>query len=397
MVLSVTLGVKTQMKTVDVVIIGAGSVGTPLAYHLADKGLKVGVLDRLSSVGRGENKAAIGGVRATHSDPAKISIGKLSLEFFRRMKPEFGQDVDYLEGGYLFPAYNQEIEEKLKSVLIKQKQFGLHIDWISPDRIAELVPGISREGLLGGTFSPQDGNLSPLKLAGAFYRMARQKGAEFHFDTEVTGFTSHQGKVTIVHTSKGDFQAKYVVNAAGGYAREIGQMLGTELAVFPDSHEAGVTEPVARFFSPMVVDIRSTEEADNYYFYQNEEGAVIFCLTPRPKRVGTDTRCTSTFLPLVVSRMLRIYPRLKHLKIRRTWCGLYPMTPDQSPLVGFDSTLENVYHVVGMCGQGLMLGPGLAMVVSDVLASQRTVDQKLRDILTSLSPTREFTSSELLK
>ena len=254
------------MKNYDVIVIGAGSVGLPAAYSLAKKGLSVAVVEKLPSVGQGENKAAIGGIRATHSDPAKIKIGKASLGFIRRLKPEFGQDVDYVEGGYLFPSYQPEIGDSLKKLLATQKQAGLNIDWISPEDVQEIAPGIKREGLLGGTFSPNDGHLSSLKLAGAFYRMALHEGVNFLFNTEVVGFEQKKRRVTAVKTSRGSLGTSWVVNAAGAYGRDIGLMVGTELPVYPDSHEAGVTEPVKPFLEPMIVDIEPDEHSETTTF-----------------------------------------------------------------------------------------------------------------------------------
>ncbi|HHT43103.1 MAG TPA: FAD-binding oxidoreductase [Firmicutes bacterium] len=381
------------MKNYDVVIIGAGSVGLPLAHSLAAKGVSVGVVEQLSSPGQGQNKAAIGGIRATHSDRAKIHIGKESLDFIRRLEPEFGQDVDYVEGGYLFPAYDEKIAQGLKALLPIQKSYGLNIDWIGPEEVQDIVPGIRCEGLLGGTFSPEDGHLSSLKLAGAFYRLARQAGAEFHFETTVTGFEMEGGKVQAVLTDKGRIGCAAVVNAAGGYGREIGLMVGADLPVYPDSHEAGVTEPIQPLFNPMLVDIAPDAHSDNYYFYQAKEGAVVFCITPRPKRMGTDRRSTSEFLPMVIPRMLNLYPRLRNIRVRRVWRGLYPMTPDGKPIVGFDRGVEGVFHAVGMCGQGLMLGPGLAEIIAAALVD----GEQAADVFEDLSPYRDFSGEELLK
>lgn len=381
------------MKTYDVVIIGAGSVGLPLAHSLGARGLSVVVVEKLSSVGQGQNKAAIGGIRATHSDRAKICIGNASLDFIRRLKPEFGQDVDYLEGGYLFPAYDVNIATNLKNLLPTQQSFGLNINWIEPEEVRERVPGIKAEGLLGGTFSPNDGHLSSLKLGGAFYRLARQAGVEFLFETEVVGFEVEKGKVRAVLTNRGKINTGQVVNAAGGFGREVGLMVGTDLPVYPDSHEAGITEPVQPFFQPMIVDIQPDEHSDNYYFYQNVAGGVVFCITPRPKRMGTDRRSTSEFLPMVIPRMLNLYPRLRNLKVRRVWRGLYPMTPDGKPIVGFDRDVEGFFHAIGMCGQGLMLGPGLAEMITLAIAEGKEEPEVFED----LSPYRDFSGEELLK
>lgn len=130
-----------------VVIIGAGCVGLPLSYYLARKGLKVRVFDREPSPGRGENRAAIGGMRATHSHLAKIKICLLSLELIRNIREEHGIEVDWVQGGYLFPAYDQEKESTSRNLLAVQRQFGLEIDWIGPVEGEELVPGINSHGL----------------------------------------------------------------------------------------------------------------------------------------------------------------------------------------------------------------------------------------------------------
>ena len=109
------------------------------------------------------------------------------------------------------------------------------------------------------------------------------------------------------------------------------------MPVIPDSHEGAITEPVQPFFTTMVVDLRPAPGSKNYYFYQNQHGQVVFCITPDPPIVGMDMRETSVFLPQVCSRMVRLLPRLKNLRVRRVWRGLYPMTPDGSPIVGCQS------------------------------------------------------------
>ena len=87
-------------KRFDVIVIGAGSVGAPTAYFLSELGLKVLVLDELASSGQGQNKSAIGGIRATHSDPAKIQVCLQSLKIFSDWKRKIGTDIGWKEGGY---------------------------------------------------------------------------------------------------------------------------------------------------------------------------------------------------------------------------------------------------------------------------------------------------------
>ena len=392
---------KMSIPSYDVIIIGAGSVGTPLAWQLAEAGLKTLVIDRFASVGQGSNKAAIGGIRATHSDIAKIRICLKSIEIFSTWKETYGDEIGWLQGGYAFVAYREQEEKTLKDLLVIQKQFGLDIDWYDRQEYLKIIPSLNPEGLIGGTFSPGDGSASPMLSALAFERRARQLGAEFHYRETVTAIRQENGRVHGVVTDQGQYAAPLVVNAAGGWAKEVAAMVGIEVPVQPDSHEGGITEPVAPFLRPMVVDIRPLEPTPemagsaNYYFYQHHTGQIIFCITPNPPILGTDTRETSIFLPQVSRRMINLMPRLRNIRVRRTWRGLYPMTPDGSPIVGEVEGVQGYLNAVGMCGQGFMLGPGLAIYLRKLITQD--VDEETQEILDKLSLYRKFAKAEKLK
>jgi sarcosine oxidase subunit beta len=382
------------VKKYDVLVVGAGSIGVPLAYYCAARSLKVGVIEREDSWGRGQNRAAIGGIRATHSDPAKIKICQESLRIAASFQEEYGVDIGWRQGGYLFVAYDEQRERAFRELLVVQKASGLDIDWIDAARVAELSPGIKAEGLRGGTFSPGDGYASPLITNTAFHRLAIESGVEFMFGEEAIGFDMEGAKVRRLRTDKEVYEAALFVDAAGAKAAEIAALAGAEISVHPDSHEGGVTEPVARFMEPMLVDIRPDGESGNYYFYQAETGQVVFCITPKPQAWGTDTDNSSGFLPLCVRRMLELYPRLRNLKVRRTWRGLYPMTPDGLPLVGYTHEAENLLLAAGMCGQGFMIGPGLGRILAKVIAEGT---KEYDFIFDELTPYRKFEGMELLK
>lgn len=382
--------------TYDVIIIGAGSIGTPTALAMAQAGLRVLVLDRAPSPGQGSQKAAIGGVRATHSDPAKIKLCRRSLEIFSTWKETHGQDIEWTTGGYTFVAYAKREADTLKNLLAVQHHYGLHIDWLGANALCELVPSLNPDGLLGGTFSPEDGHCSTLLAGHAFYEMAKRAGATFRFSELVTEIPQNGNRVTGVVTERMTYAAPVVVNAAGAWAGDIDALVGASHPVMPDSHEAGITEPVAPFLKPMVVDIRPACGLSNCYFYQLATGQVVFCLTPDPPIVGFDRRETSTFLPLIAQRMVTLMPALASLRIRRTWRGLYPMTPDGAPIVGRSPTAEGYLLAIGMCGQGFMLGPGVGELLTR-LVTEAAPSASDTEILTSLSPSRQFSGQEALK
>jgi len=383
------------MSNHDVIVVGAGSVGVPVALSLAEMGVKTLVLDKNPSPGQGENKKAIGGIRATHSDPGKILTCLMSLEVFSTWQERHGDDIEWLKGGYTFPVYRESEEKALKGILPIQRKYGLNIDFVSPDKIQEVVPGINMEGLRGGTFSPEDGSASPLRAVNAFYRRAKSLGAVFRFKEEVEQIVVREGKVHGVKARSGTYSAPVVVDAAGPFSKAVCETAGVHIPVTPDSHEAAITEPVKSFFTTMVVDLRPGPDSKNYYFYQNSLGQIVFCITPEPLIVGSDRRETSVFLTQVGARMVRLLPRLKNLRVRRMWRGLYPMTPDGSPLVGWNTQVQGLLHATGMCGQGFMLGPGVGQVVARMITG-KTMDQD-KIILQGFDPYRKFGGQETLK
>lgn len=382
-------------KTYDVIIIGAGSIGVPTAVSLSEKGKKVLVLEEFAGPGQGNNKKAIGGVRATHSDYGKLSVCKRSIEIFSTWKEKHNYDIGWRSNGYSYPAWNDKDSETLQAMVRSLQAMGLNIMWVPAEEYNKLVPGIKMEGLKGSTFSPEDGSCSPLLAMSAFHKRASELGAEFHFNEKVVEFELENNKVVSVVTDKAKYSCSEVINAAGNNAREIGKKVGLDLPVFPDNHEAGITEPVKRFFEPMVIDMRKAPGSANYYFYQNHEGQVVFCITPDPPIVGVDNLSTSEFLPLVTKRMLDIYPRLKYLKLRRTWRGQYPMTPDGFPIVGRTKEIPNFINAVGMCGQGFMLGPGLGELLTKIVLKEVTPDDEKQ--LKSFDLYREFSGMEAFK
>jgi sarcosine oxidase subunit beta len=379
----------------DAIIIGAGSVGVPAAMNLSGKGLKVLVLDSSASVGQGSNKHAIGGIRATHSDPAKIRLCMRSIEIFSTWSKLFGDDIEWYKGGYVFVAYRDREEKILKELLAVQKSYGLNIDWLDPGQLMDCVPDLNPDGLLGGTYSPDDGSASPLLSIHAFYRQALRQGAEFRFNEPVTEMIARSGKILAVRTPNGIYGADVVINAAGAWAGQVSHLAGVEIPIRPDSHESAISEPVSRFINPMVVDIRPDTGSSNFYFYQHITGQIMFCITPSPIIWGFDTRETSSFLPMIARRMIEVMPRLQNIRVRRTWRGLYPMTPDGFPIVGWSKEVEGYLLSAGTCGQGYMLGPGLGELLARLVCHETLEGDQ--EMLEFFSPYRNFSGQEKLK
>jgi sarcosine oxidase subunit beta len=374
----------------DVIVVGAGSVGNPTAYFLSKEGLRVLVLEELSASGQGQNKAAIGGVRATHSDPAKIRLCQSSLEIFSAWKGATGTDIGWKKGGYCFPAYDEKVEATLRGLLPVQKRYRLNIDWLDAPGIANVVTGINPNGLRGGTFSPDDGQVSPLRASESFTNEAVRQHAVYRYGETAESLLLEGNAVVGVRTNRGEHRAPVVVNASGVHASRLCATAGLEIPILPDSHEAGISAPVREFLGPLVVDLRPGPEGKtiNFYFGQDSDGQIIFCYTPKTPISGENRTSTYEFMPIIAARLVEVIPRLKNLTIRRVWRGLYPMTPDGIPIVGWAPKVSGLLLAVGMCGQGFMLGPGVGKSLASVVARGRPeIDP---EVFALLSPARDF-------
>ena len=145
-------------KGYDAIVVGAGSVGLPTAFYLAQAGLKPLVIDQFASPGQGSNKAAIGGIRATHSAPSKIRLCLESIAILSTWQETHGDDIHWHQGGYSFVAYREREERTLRDLIAIQRAHGLNIDWLDRNDFLEVILDLNPDGLIGGTYSPEDGS-----------------------------------------------------------------------------------------------------------------------------------------------------------------------------------------------------------------------------------------------
>ena len=172
-----------------------------------------------------------------------------------------------------------------------------------------------------------------------------------------------KGKVVGVRTDKGGYATGCVVNAAGAWARAVAQAGGLDAPVVPDCHEAGITEAVAPSWIPWWWT-SAPRRARQLLLLPAQARAGGLLHLPQPAHRRLHRRETRAYLPMIARRMVDLMPKLGNLKVRRTWRGLYPMTPDGAPLVGRSPHLEGYIDAIGMCGQGYMLGPGVGALVA---------------------------------
>ena len=174
-----------QPSQAAVVIIGGGIIGTSIAFHLAEAGVRNIVLVDRSDLGEGSSSKPLGGVRATFSDPANILLGQRSLRAFEGFGQRFSTDIGLRKVGYLFLCRSEsEVLDCERSTLV-QNSLGSNSRMISPAEAVEINPFLRPEALVGASFSPEDGFAEPAKVVRAYADAAAALGVCILEHTEV--------------------------------------------------------------------------------------------------------------------------------------------------------------------------------------------------------------------
>ncbi|MBS4015563.1 MAG: FAD-binding oxidoreductase [Candidatus Latescibacteria bacterium] len=355
-------------KTADIIIIGAGIIGAATGYYLAKNKLKVLILEKQFPCA-GSTGRCIGGIRQQYTHPLSINVMLESVRIFSVLKNEFGKEVEWYSGGYLFLAHSEDKKQTYLQAIDIQKQYQIPVRFITPDDCLQIVKGLNPEGLLGGAYCPTDGQANPFAVTYGYLDGIKKMGGKLLTNTEVAKINVTGNKIiSAVTTDNQEYFAPVILNAAGPWAKKIGKMVNLDIPVQPERHESVVTEACERLFDPMLVDYRS----DGCYFIQNYgTGHFIGCYTPVPNDPGENIKATSEFLTEMPRRMARLVPRLGNLKVIRQWAGSYEMTPDGNPIV--DKTpVEGFYVSVGMCGHGFMFGPALGKYMAELITQGKS-------------------------
>lgn len=344
-----TLG-RTEYRAV---IVGAGIVGLFTAYHLARAGVgPVLVVERgfLSTGGSGRNG---GGVRQQWATRGTVRLARESVAAYRRFSSEFGYNIWFRQGGYLFLAENDAELARLRSVHEVVRSEGLPSRILSEAEVERTVPGIAPGAAVGGSYLASDGTVYPFPALWGLYETVRGLGVEVVFGAAAHGVTAHDGRLTGVVTSEGTVQTPVVVNAAGGWSAEFARAAGLEVPNVASRHEILATEPTKPFLDPMVV-----RASDGLYFSQTMRGELVGGMSvPHPPGTARGVPSSARFLTSMARALVTLLPRLAAVGVLRAWTGYYDDTPDGLPVLGEDPRLVGFVHANGFGGHGFMLAP----------------------------------------
>jgi sarcosine oxidase subunit beta len=350
----------------SVVIVGGGVIGTSVAFHLAEAGVDVALLER-DQLGSGSTCRAAGGVRAQFSDALNIEIAQRSLRAFREFARRPGWEIDFNQVGYLFVLSRESDVAIFERNVQLQNDYGVPSRILSPAQARELCPLLAGDDILAAAFSPEDGHLTPEAVVQGYASGARALGAHIRVGCEVLDITSSGGEITEVVTTHGAVRTGTVVCAAGAWSRSCGEMVGVELPVTPLRRQVLFTEPISDLSPhlPMMIDF-----ASSFYFHREGPGVLLGMSDPEEKP-GFVTETSDDWIPRLIEIASRRAPLIADAGIRGGWAGLYEMTPDHNAIIGEARGVSRFLYATGFSGHGFLQGPAVGEIVRDIVLERR--------------------------
>ncbi len=352
----------------DVVIVGAGIIGTSIAYHLARRGCSsVRVLERHAGPGLGSTGRATGGFRAQFGSEVNVGLSLLSRERLLGFRDETGVDPGLRSCGYLVLAQHQDTLAKLDALREVQRRAGFTgANRVSIEEIREINPAVRVDDLCGGMFCPSDGFLRPLDILRGYEDAARRLGVRFDYQQPCLGFRMLGNRIVAVETQSELISTGCVVNAAGAWAALVGRYAGIEIGVTPVRRQVAMTGPFDRLPEGMPMTIF----ADDGFHLRVRDGRVLLLWPDMPRTADPfDDSVEPAWLDRVWTRARERVPCLADASVRLEdcWGGLYEMSADRHALLGKAPGIENFYLANGSSGHGVMHAPALGQLLAEII------------------------------
>lgn len=355
------------MKTYDAIIVGAGIIGGAIAFELAQRKLRVLVIDR-QSPGQ-EASWAAAGMLSPAPDAADaiplVPLASASLNIY----PEFVAAVEAVSGisagfrpyGAIETFFDAGAEVKLSAMTAEHKRLGLDTEILHIEDAAVLEPHVSRE-IRAAALLRGEAAVDNRAFTSAILRATELSGVEFRTNLSVEKLTFDQTRKCVGVIAGGEtISATHVVIAAG----------------FASSSIAGLAQyaPTIPMRGQMVA--LQSETVDLHRVVRSERGYIVprgngRCVTGSTiENVGVEKRVTPQGINKILSAAVEMIPALKDAAIVETWCGLRPDTPDHLPSLG-PTDIDGLLIATGHFRNGILLAPITAKLIAEWITSGNT-------------------------
>lgn len=341
-----------RRKKVDVLVVGGGIIGCSSAYFLARNGREVILIEKLTSVGLEASGVNAGGLTVQASPFAFTHLNLESAELWRTFSKEIGYDLGYHRVGGFRVAENKEEFGRLLSIAKKQRKCGLDVKTLDGAETRKIAPYLG-DSIIGANYTDLDGYTDALKALKLIEKAAIKLGVKVVTETSVLEISPKPKSGYIIKTTRGDYEARQVLIAAGIWSKEITKSLGVNLPIKLRINQMMVTDQ-----SPPLIKHMITHVNGNLTLKQLPEGSIIIGGGwPGKGDLITNTK-GPTYESIIGNASLarRVVPSMKNISIIRIWAGFDGRTVDQVPIMCEIPGNPGAYLAIG-CFGGYMTGP----------------------------------------
>ena len=337
----------------DVVVVGGGAIGAATAFHLTELGIADVVLVERDQLASGSTSKSAGGFRAQFADELNIRIALRSIAELERFEELFGTDIGLRRCGYLFLLDSEDDLRSFREAVALQNSLGVPTVELDVAEVAGMVPQVDVTGLVGATFCPLDGHVTPEAVVQGYASGAAARGVRIRQGCAVTGIAVSRARITSVETTRGRIETDTVVCAAGAWSPEVAEYAGVDIPVRPERRWTFFSTSDAGFPNdlPLTIDFSTS-------VYVCREGTGII--------VGGREPSVEEFVPLAVSR----FPALADCEIQSSWWGYYEMSPDHNAIVGEARDIERLLFATGFSGHGFQQAPAVGEHLAELVAGR---------------------------
>ncbi|WP_028467952.1 NAD(P)/FAD-dependent oxidoreductase [Neptunomonas japonica] len=353
----------TAIRKSDVLVIGGGIQGSSTAYHLAQRGISVVVLEK-DTVSRHASGVNAGGIRLLGRNIAEVELSKAAMHMWHQLDDELDADTGFRARSLINVAADEADLNTLRSR--EQQMHGLgyfHEVMLDQQELRERLPHVA-DHCVGGVVSEQDGYAIPFHSTQAFRIAAERKGALFCEGEQVQQIRK-VGDSWLVSTATQQYQAEHLVNCAGAWADLISVMIGDNVPMSYSAPMLMITARMPHFATPVVGAVSRPLS-----FKQFENGTVLIGGGAKgfADRANNTTRLDYSLLASGAHNAIEFFPIMKTACINRMWSGLEAYMPDNLPVIGKSVRSENAYHAFAFSAHGFQLGPVIGQVMTDLIS-----------------------------
>ncbi|MEO1111522.1 MAG: FAD-dependent oxidoreductase [Pseudomonadota bacterium] len=356
-----------------IIIIGGGIVGCSTAYHLAQMGQEVLLLEK-AALTSGSTWHAAGLVGQLRSSANITQLLGYSISLYDKLEAETGQATGWKMNGGLRLACNSERWTEVKRQATTAHSFGLDMQLLTPKEAQDLWPLMDIGDVVGAAYLPTDGQASPSDITQALAKGARAAGAKLAENTPVLQILTERGKMTGVRTAQGDITCEKLVLCCGQWTRELAATIGVTVPLVSIEHQYMITE---NFGVPS--DLPTLRDPDRLTYYKEEVGGLVMGGyepngipwavdgVPDPFDYQLLDSNFDHFEQLMELSLPRV-PALEQVGIKQLVNGPESFTPDGNFILGEAPEMENVFIGAGFNAFGIAAGGGAGMALAEWVA-----------------------------